>query len=82
MLLSKMKFIYFVVVCQALSLQNGEVDYDLSQVSGGYPVDTVASFACNDRFVLSGSNATTCQTSRVWDLKTPVCKQSNENNTI
>ena len=79
MLSIKMKCTFFVVTCPALILQNGEVNYDLSQVFEGYPVETVASFACNDGFMLSGSNTTTCQTSGVWSLETPVCTRSNEN---
>ena len=37
---------HFLVTCPALSLQNGEVDYNSSKVFEGYPVETVASFTC------------------------------------
>ena len=82
MLLIKMKYTFFVVTCPVLSLENGEVEYDLSKVFEGYPVDTLASFVCNEGFMLSGSNVTTCPTSGVWNLQIPVCKESNENNTV
>ena len=62
-----------VVTCADLSLSNGRVSYNTGSVNGGFPVDTVVSFHCNNGYSLSGSSSRTCQTSGNWDQSTSTC---------
>ena len=65
--------------CLALSLPNGQVNYNSSAVSGQYPVYTVASLTCNQGYYRGVTEVTTCQTSRDWEQPLPMCYDSNEN---
>ena len=67
-----------VVTCTSLSLENGQISYNDSQLNNDYHVDTVATFTCNYGYTLSGSESSTCLTSGAWSQKTPNCTQSNE----
>ena len=51
------------------------VDYDESRifVSSKYPVDTMATFSCDEGFSLSGSSSSICQDSGNWSQETPIC---------
>ena len=42
-----------------------------------YTINTTASFRCNHGFSLSGSESSTCETSRNWSHQTPICEQGN-----
>ena len=72
------------VICESLSIENGQVIYNASGVTSGdvefYYVDTVASFSCNPGYSLSGSDSTICQTSEggTWNEQAPSCIQSDE----
>ena len=64
--------------CETLSLVNGQIDYTESALTNGeYPVDTVATFTCDFRYYLSGSESITCQTSGEWNAESPMCKSNN-----
>ena len=66
-----------IVTCEALSLVNGQIDYTESSLTNGeYPVDTVATFTCDFRYFLSGSESVTCQISGEWNAKTSICKSN------
>ena len=65
---------YFLVSCAPLSLPNGLVNYTKSLENGRYPVDTVASFACNSGYYENGTNLRTCQASLNWSGQTPICE--------
>ena len=71
---------YFLVgTCMALNLENGDISYTESPITnGGYPVDTVASFICNNGYSKSGPQWQTCQSNKTWDQQTPTCTQSNK----
>ena len=60
---------YYVVLCDGLSLPNGEVNYDPESINGEYPMGTIASFTCNYGYNLNGSNSRTCQISGNWTQK-------------
>ena len=72
------------VTCESLSIDNGQVNYNVSGVTDGnsdyYYVDTMASFLCNPGYSLSGSDSTICQTSEggTWNEQAPSCIQSDE----
>ena len=78
------KIIFVVVTCTALSPpSNGQISYnEPSMTYGEYPVDTKASFTCNQGYSLSGSESRTCETSGNWNQETPTCNQSNECNIL
>ena len=69
------KSILTIVTCEALGApDNGQITYSLPSVTNGeYPVDTVASFTCNDGYYRLGSGSRTCQTTGSWDQTTPTC---------
>ena len=70
---------YFVIVtCSALTLSNGGISYNQSEVNGRYTVDTKATFSCNSGYTRAGSSSSTCQTSGHWSPQIPTCNQSNE----
>ena len=74
---------YFVVViCSALSLSNGGISYNQSEVNGEYSVDTKATFSCNSGYKRAGSGSSTCQTSGNWSPQIPTCNQSKEFNIL
>ena len=63
-----------IITCAALNLTNGEVTYNLQPtMTGGYPIDTAASFMCSSGYDLSGSNSSICQTSGNWREEIPTC---------
>ena len=54
------------------------MNYSQPLVTGkGYPVDTVASFICNNGYNISGSPSSICQSSGNWNQQTPICNQGN-----
>ena len=57
---------YFLVSCSPLSLPDGLVNYTKSLENGRYPVDTVASFACNSGYYENGTILRTCQASNIF----------------
>ena len=71
-----------VVTCTSLSLENGQISYNDSQVNNEYYVDTVANFTCNYGYSLSGSESSRCVTSGNWNNKTPTCNLSIKNHIL
>ena len=69
--------IFTVAICPALSLQNGEIEYDPLQENGEYPTGTVAFFTCEEGYMRSGSVFGTCQDSGTWDSELPTCEEGN-----
>ena len=65
--------LYFVASCPALSLENGEVEYDPYPVSGEYPTGTFAVFRCNAEYMRSGRLVSICQDSGSWNPEIPTC---------
>ena len=68
-----------VVTCISLSLENGQISYNDTQVNNEYHVDTVATFTCNYGYSLSGSESSRCATSGNWNKETPKCNLSTKN---
>ena len=65
-----------VVLCEALSLENGLLTYNTRSKNGGYVNDTVASFECSSNlYKLSGGSQSTC-TSTGWKPKPSTCDPS------
>ena len=74
---------FTVVTCAALSLPNGQINYNKPAANnGGYPVDTTVSFTCNHGYRRTGSASRSCQTSGNWNQQTPSCIQSKRMNKI
>ena len=75
---SELYLTYFALVtCPNLQLEYGHINYNDSQTAdGGYIVDTVASFICNQGYSLTGSRTSTCQTSGNWSQQLPTCNIS------
>ena len=69
---------YLYIVCDGLSLQNGEVSYNLASMNGQYNQGTAASFTCDSGFKLIGPNSRICGASGTWTQRTPVCEQSKK----
>ena len=66
--------LYFVVTCSALTLSNGAINYDEDPADDGhYPVDTIATFICNDEYYLDGDLTATCESSALWSEKS-ICR--------
>ena len=58
---------YFaLVVCEALSLDNGFVNYNKPSVNGGYSIAAEAYIMCNPGYVSSGPQSIVCQPSGAW----------------
>ena len=53
-----------------------------SAVDGRYPLETLASFSCNEGYYLSGTEETTCQTSGKWNMDRPECNLGKEMNIV
>ena len=72
-------YVFIVVTCAALlnKLQNKlQINYNQQKrPDGKYPVYTVATYTCNDGYVLSGSDSNTCQTSGDWQQGNPNCNR-------
>ena len=66
--------------CEALqNPENGHVNYtELPLTNGRYPLATTASFMCNERYTLNGSDSITCQASLNWSHQTLVCVQGDD----
>ena len=67
---------FSIATCPPLSLENGEVEYDIDPVDGEYPTDTLAFFTCNTcngDFIRLGSLYVRCQDSGTWNLDMPTC---------
>ena len=58
--------LFIVVLCPALNLLNGEVNYNHSSIEGNYPVNTTASFSCYSTYILVGNNTSTCDLLGNW----------------
>ena len=58
------------VVCEALSLNNGNVEK-----SNGNREGSEATHRCNEGFLLSGDAIQTCQSNGEWTGSTPTCVQ-------
>ena len=43
---------YFIVACEPLTLADGRIEYSKSRLNGLYPVETRATFSCNEGFTL------------------------------
>ena len=72
---------FHVVLCPALTLDNGDIAYHpVDDVDGQYLVDTVAIMSCDYGYMMSGAERRTCQMSGTWDQETTTCDQSNKNN--
>ena len=55
-------------------------DYTKSKVNGRYPVDTLASFTCNDGYSKGGSDNRRCLASGNWDGDDQTCNKGNNIN--
>ena len=65
---------YFVVTCSALALSNGMISSDEDpRDDGRYPVNTIATFTCNDEFYLDGDVSATCESSGSWSHES-ICR--------
>ena len=68
-----------VVTCESLSIENGQINYNTSEVTAEdasfYYVDTMASFSCNHGYSLSGSDSSIFLISQggTWNEQTPIC---------
>ena len=70
--------LYLVVdTCPVPQLENGQINYNGSQVAEGYPLSTMANFTCSNGYSLSGPNSSTCQISRSW-TQLPTCNLSKK----
>ena len=58
-------------------MSNGNIGYSMTAVNGRYPVDTEATFTCNDGYTRNGCDKTSCETSGSWGHSTPTCDTSN-----
>ena len=66
----------FVVTCETLNLENGNVSYNESLIPNkGYHVGTMASFTCNSGYCLTGLELSICQSFGHWCWGPPICKQ-------
>ena len=75
--------ISFLKVCESVSLANGEVNYNQSPVSNGiYPLNTIASFTCNNGYYLVGSKSSTCHAPNSWNNDIPTCSKGNKRNEV
>ena len=59
-------------------LQNGRISYSKSAVFGKYPVQTIATFTCNNLYRREGHSFTVCHASGNWISGTTSCNLSNE----
>ena len=66
-----------VPVCPTQSISNGYVTYQGSLFNGGYTVNSVVNFHCNDGFSRYGTQSRTCQSSQNWSGQKPECKRKN-----
>ena len=48
----------------------------MTAVNGRYPVDTEATFTCNNDYTRNGCEQTSCETSGNWGHSTPTCDKS------
>ena len=65
---------YFVVTCSALALSNGMISYNGNPADDGrYPVNTTATFTCNDEYYLDGDITGTCESSGSWSQES-ICR--------
>ena len=72
-------YIFAVVTCASVSLNNGGVSYNKPSVNNGnYPFNTQASFTCNSGYRLEGSSSSTCQGQGSWNKGVPTCIKSND----
>ena len=69
------QLIFPVALCPTISLGNGEVHYQPSEVDGGYPTGTVAFFSCDEGYITNGSVFVTCQDSGTWDSEISTCRE-------
>ena len=82
-ILSVCQNLLFLVTCEPLSIENGQVIYNASGVAyeglDFYYVDTMASFSCNPGYSLCGSDSSICQASGggTWNHQTPACIQDD-----
>ena len=64
--------------CPALSLSNGTVNYDRDRANNGqYPVNTTATFTCDDDYYPDGDESTTCESSGIWSQSIPTCMSND-----
>ena len=70
------------VTCEPLSLKNGQVTYNASEVTEHsfefYYAGAMATFSCQDGYHLSGSDTSICQASKTWSGQTPSCIEGNK----
>ena len=65
--------------CPALSLPNGQVDYNSFPSEGKHPLGSIASLRCNEGYFRGVDRYTSCQASGNWTQPLPMCYDSNEN---
>ena len=69
---------YLLVLCEALTIINGQVNATTSLLAFGYySVGTSVSFTCDPGYQLDGSSLISCLTNGTWDAPTPTCTQGN-----
>ena len=67
---------------QALSLSNGNINYNMGPLGGRRRVNTVATFSCDSGYSRSGPSSRTCQSSGNWNRQAVTCNQGNESNIL
>ena len=60
------------IQCPDLSIRNGTVTISPSDRSSG----AMATYTCNDGFILVGVDTRVCQSNATWSLPTPECGES------
>ena len=60
------------ILCPGLSVSNGIVTISPSDRSAG----AVATYTCNDGFILRGVDTRVCQSNATWSYSTPECGES------
>ena len=64
--------LYLIVTCPDLSLPNGQVSFDTELVDDQHPVNTTATFTCDDGYYPVGEDST-CEPSGNWSQPTLSC---------
>ena len=71
--------IYFAeIVCPALDLPDGEIEYNEDRLSPVYPVGTIATSSCNDGYDIRHGSPKTCQINGEWSGGHTSCVEGNE----
>ncbi len=63
------------ITCSDVSaLENGDIAYN-TEDTDVRPINTVATYRCNDGYILSGDTTRTCKSSGMWSgSEAPICE--------